>query len=75
MLAIILLIIAGAVIGIFYRWGMLAVASFIVVIVRIAYHFHGGQSVVIGLLMIAASLCALQGGFIFGGYIAYKRDL
>jgi hypothetical protein len=27
------------------------------------------------LLMIAASLFALQGGYVFGGYLAYKKDI
>lgn len=73
MLAIIFLIIAGMLIGLFYQWGMLAVASFVVVIVRVAYHFHSGQFITVDLLMIAASLCALQGGYVLGGYVAYKR--
>lgn len=73
MLAIVFLIIAGTLIGLFCHWGMLAVASFVVVVVRVAYHFHGGQFLVVDLLMLAASLCALQGGYILGGYIAYRR--
>ncbi len=75
MLAILFLVIAGALIGLFCHWGILAVASFVVVVARVAYHFHSGQFIVVDVLMLAASLCALQGGFIFGGYIAYKRDI
>jgi hypothetical protein len=60
-------------IGLFYQWGMLAVASFVVVVVSVAYHFHSGQFITVDLLMIAASLCALQGGYVLGGYVAYKR--
>ena len=73
MLAIVFLIIAGMLIGLFYQWEMLAVASFVVVIVRVVYHFHSGQFIVIDLLMIAASLCALQGGYVLGGYVSYRR--
>lgn len=75
MLAIIFLIIAGMLIGLFYHWGMLAVASFVVVVVRLIYHFHSGQFIVADLLMIAASLCALQGGYVVGGYVAYKKGI
>lgn len=75
MLAIIILVIAGMLIGLFYHWGMLAVASFVVVIARVAYHFRGEQVIAVDLLMIAASLCALQGGYIFGSYIAYRRNV
>ncbi|MBD8907822.1 hypothetical protein [Methylorubrum zatmanii] len=75
MLAILFLIIAGALIGYSCHWGMLAVASFVVVVVRVAYHFYSGQFIMVDVLMLAASLCALQGGFILGGFIAYKRDI
>lgn len=75
MLAIVILIIAGILIGLFYHWGMLAVASFIVVVARVVYHFQSDQSVAVDLLMIAASLCALQGGYIFGSYIAYRKNV
>lgn len=75
MLAILFLIIAGALIGLFCHWGMLAVASFVVVVVRVVYHFYDGQMILVDILMLAASLCALQGGFIVGGFIAYKRDI
>lgn len=54
---------------------MLAVASFVVVVVRVVYHFYDGQMILVDILMLAASLCALQGGFIVGGFIAYKRDI
>jgi hypothetical protein len=74
-LAILLLIIAGMLIGLFYRWGVLAVASFIVIVIRVVYHFHSNHFAVADLLMIAASLFALQGGYVFGGYIAYKKDI
>ena len=62
-------------IGLFYHWGMLAIASFFVVAARIFYHLHTGQLALADLLMIAASLCALQGGYVFGGYLAYKKDV
>ncbi|CAO4169585.1 MAG: hypothetical protein ACAH20_16890 [Methylobacteriaceae bacterium] len=75
MLAIPLLVIAGILIGLFYHWGMLAVASFFVIIARIIYHFYSGQLVLADLLMIAASLCALQGGYVVGGYIACRKDV
>ncbi|AMB45306.1 hypothetical protein [Methylobacterium sp. AMS5] len=75
MLAIPLLVIVGLLIGLFYHWGMLAVASFFIIVVRIIYHFHNGQLVLADLLMIAASLCALQGGYVLGGYIACRKDL
>lgn len=75
MLAIPLLVIAGLLIGLFYHWGMLAVASFFIIVARIIYHFHSGQLVLADLLMIAASLCALQGGYVLGGYIACRKDV
>lgn len=75
MLAIIFLIIAGVLIGLFCHWGVLAAASFIVVIVRIAYHFHSEQSLLIDGLMLLASLTALQGGFVCGVYLGYRKDL
>ncbi|MBB2962205.1 hypothetical protein [Methylobacterium sp. R2-1] len=75
MLAIPLFVIAGLLIGLFYHWGMLAVASSFIIVVRTLYHLHSGQFVLPDLLMIAASLCALQGGYVFGGYIAYKKDI
>ncbi|MEH3117732.1 MAG: hypothetical protein PGN25_09095 [Methylorubrum populi] len=62
-------------IGLFCHWGMLAVASFVVVVVRVAYHFQSGQFIIVDVLMLAASLCALQGGYILGGYIAYRRGV
>ncbi|BAU90869.1 hypothetical protein MPPM_2264 [Methylorubrum populi] len=75
MLTILFLVIAGMLIGLFYHWGMLAIASFFVVAARIFYHLHTGQLALADLLMIAASLCALQGGYVFGGYLAYKKDV
>lgn len=75
MLAILLLVVAGVLIGLFYHWGMLAVASFVVVVVRVIYQFHSGHFTVADMLMMAASLCALQGGYIFGGYITYKKSI
>lgn len=61
-------------IGLFYHWGMLAVASFLIIVARVIYHFHSGGLVLVDLLMIAASLCALQGGYVLGGYIACRKD-
>lgn len=75
MLAIPLLVIAGLLIGLFYHWGMLAVASFFIIVARVIYHLHSGQLVLADLLMIAASLCALQGGYVLGGYIACRKDV
>ncbi|CAO4151807.1 hypothetical protein LNAOJCKE_2540 [Methylorubrum aminovorans] len=75
MLAILLLTVAGVLIGLFYHWGMLAIASFFVVAARVLYHLHSGHIVLADLLMIAASLCALQGGYVFGGYVAFKKDI
>ncbi|MGE7155926.1 hypothetical protein ACQKJ1_19540 [Methylorubrum rhodesianum] len=75
MLAILFLIVAGMLIGLFYHWGMLAIASFFVIAARIIYHLHSGHLMLADLLMIAASLFALQGGYVFGGYLAYKKDI
>lgn len=74
MLAIIFLVVAGVLIGLFCHWGVIAAASFVVVIVRVVYYFYSGQSVLIEAFMLLADLTALQGGFMVGICFANRND-
>lgn len=74
MATILILTSFGAAMGFYFPWPTLAVCSFLLIVWQIVVWTVFTEFSVVGLLLLAAYLFALQSGYLLGCYLSVARD-